>query len=591
MLHYTCTSLSESALLLSFGNEINLPLYDEVMKAKELLEQNPFDGFIETVPAYNSLAVYYNPMQVEAKEQSIAYAVEQIIYHTLNNPVIQQSIDPIIQQSHNIIIIPVCYHETFGIDLQELSEILNRSVEEIIQLHSSKTYKVFMTGFTPGFPYMGIVDERIIAKRKSSPRIKVEAGSVAIVGNQTGIYSLNTPGGWNIIGRTPVKLFDVTKENPFLLKAGDEVKFEVIAKDEFEHYATSDVPVGREIRNGIRPTRASDDNNQIIHIEQCGFLTTIQDAGRINYLQYGVSKGGAMDTYSMQLANLLVGNDLSAPVLELTQSPHQFKFLQDTFVAFAGGGLQPQINGTELSFLQVHFIKAGAVLELKKQIPGFRLYMTVAGGFAGDKFLNSCSTDLLVKAGGFEGRPLKKGDTLSLQKKLTDFQKNLYAVFQSGAAIKFNLETVNFQKNSIRVMKGAEWDFLTEEAKEKIHSTSFSISPQSSRMGYRLKGESITSNEACDIISSPVTQGTVQLTSSGELIILMADAQTVGGYPRVLQVIAADLPLLAQKKPGDAIQFEMVSLQQAEEALKNKAATIQTIQCAIQNLYGFKNKQ
>jgi inhibitor of KinA len=239
MLHYTCTSLSESALLLSFGNEISLELHNQVMLAKELLEANPFNGFIETVPAYNSLAVYYNPLQVEKTETTIASTVEKIITAKLDVDI--QSINPSIP--HSLITIPVCYDDEFGIDLNEISQTLQLSKEEIIQLHSSTTYKVFMTGFTPGFPYMGILDEKLNTKRKTQPRLKVEAGAVAITGNQTGIYPSATPGGWNIIGRTPVKILDTTKANPFLLKAGDEVKFEVITKEEFENYAPSDTLV------------------------------------------------------------------------------------------------------------------------------------------------------------------------------------------------------------------------------------------------------------------------------------------------------------------------------------------------------------
>ncbi|MBX9781995.1 MAG: 5-oxoprolinase subunit PxpB [Chitinophagaceae bacterium] len=239
MTECTIISLSESALLISFGNEINLQLHDEVMKAKKLIEEMKFEGFIETVPAYNSLAVYYNPLLIEQKEKTIALTVEKKIREILNgnNPTIKQS------GNQTQMIIPVCYDDEFGIDLDELSQALQLSKEEIIQLHSSRTYKVFMTGFTPGFPYMGILDEKLITKRKTQPRLKVDAGAVAIAGNQTGIYPSATPGGWNIIGRTPLKLLDTTKANPFLLKAGDEVKFEVITKDEFENYAPSDALV------------------------------------------------------------------------------------------------------------------------------------------------------------------------------------------------------------------------------------------------------------------------------------------------------------------------------------------------------------
>jgi inhibitor of KinA len=233
MIEYKFISLSESALLIEFGNNISLPLHNEVMKAKQMIEQTGFEGFIETVPAYNSLAVYYNPSLIDKSEPTIAATVEKIIKTKLDAAI--QSFNPSLTQS--LITIPICYDDEFGIDLKELSQTLQLSKEEIIQLHSSTTYKIFMTGFTPGFPYMGILDEKLITKRKTRPRMKVDAGAVAIAGNQTGIYPSATPGGWNIIGRTPVKLVDAKKANPFLLKAGDEIKFEMITKDEFENFA------------------------------------------------------------------------------------------------------------------------------------------------------------------------------------------------------------------------------------------------------------------------------------------------------------------------------------------------------------------
>jgi inhibitor of KinA len=223
--------LSQSSILLSFGSEINLKLHEQVMYAKHLIESNPFEGLIETVPAYNSLAVYYNPLQIKKTEETIAASVEQII-----KPILETDSEAQLTKKEKIITIPVCYDPEFGIDIEELSTLLQLSTEQIIFLHTGKLYKVFMTGFTPGFPYMGTVDDQIITKRRSSPRISVEQGSVAIAGTQTGIYPLNTPGGWNIIGKIPLKLFDKTKKKPFLLKAGDDVRFERISKKEFENW-------------------------------------------------------------------------------------------------------------------------------------------------------------------------------------------------------------------------------------------------------------------------------------------------------------------------------------------------------------------
>ncbi len=222
-------SLSETAVLLSFGHTINQEDHEKLMQVKNIIEKNPFKGFIETVPAYNSLAVYYNPPAVEKQHETIAASVIEQVKLMLQreHPLIKESI------STSIISIPVCYDAEFGIDLHELSAQLKLSTEEIVQLHTGKSYKVFMIGFTPGFPYMGTVDEKLFTKRKAHPRVQVPPGSVAIAGNQTGIYPLATPGGWNIIGRTVVKIFDQQKENPFLLKAGDQVQFTSVTKKEF----------------------------------------------------------------------------------------------------------------------------------------------------------------------------------------------------------------------------------------------------------------------------------------------------------------------------------------------------------------------
>lgn len=222
--------LSESAILLSFGNTIDLATHEIMINTKIKIETNPFFGFIETVPAYNSLAVYYNPLEIKKETESISDSVIFQLKHILENK--SASVKPNLLAT--VIEIPVCYDDEYGIDLQELSQQLKLKKEEIIQLHHSQTYKVFMIGFTPGFPYMGILNEQLFTKRKQQPRTSVPPGSVAIAGNQTGIYPLSTPGGWNIIGRTALKLFDKENNNPFLLNAGDTVKFSPVSGKEFK---------------------------------------------------------------------------------------------------------------------------------------------------------------------------------------------------------------------------------------------------------------------------------------------------------------------------------------------------------------------
>ena len=323
-------------------------------------------------------------------------------------------------------------------------------------------------------------------------------------------------------------------------------------------------------------------NKPILHIEQCGFLTTLQDTGRTNYLQFGVSKGGAMDSHAAKIINTLIGNEEQEAMLELTQSPHRFLFIADAVVAFAGGGLQPDVNGQPLPLLQPLFIAENTIVECKQQLPGFRLYMAVAGGFQTEEFLQSNSTDLLIKAGGFHGRPLKKGDVLLQKNKLSKLQQHLLQVLKAGADVEL-LQEEQVATNTIRVIKGIEWNYLQEDSAKQFSEQEFTVTAQSSRMGYRLKGAALTTKQNCEIISSPVTQGTVQLTPSGEMIVLMADGQTVGGYPRIAQVCASDLSVLAQKKPGDKIQFQIVSLQEAEKLYMKKIEELKRVKDVLQS--------
>jgi KipI family sensor histidine kinase inhibitor len=570
--------LSESAVLLLFGNTIDQATHQQIIQTKHLLEQNPFTGLVEIAPAYTSLTIYYNPAHIERGKDQLS------IYETVKKTVskiLENNGSSTLHTKPTVIEIPVCYDEEFGIDLQELSESLQLSKEDIIHLHSKDLYKVFMMGFTPGFAYMGKLNGQLFTSRKSQPRLQVPPGSVAIAGNQTGVYPLQTPGGWNIIGRTPLQLFNKEKQNPFLLKTGDSVKFIPVTKEEFESTFRLTSPSDRIHFDKNQQTGTPDG---IINIQQCGFLTTIQDTGRTGFLQYGVSKGGAMDVYSSQLANALVGNNLNEAVIEITQSPHRFQFTSDTMVVFTGGGLQPVINQQPIPFHQAVLIRQHCTVEMKQQIPGFRLYMAVAGGLHAETFANSASTDLLTKAGGYNGRCLQKGDQLILKNKLSAAQKKLFNVLQKGANIKLNHEVKDSHTDIIRAIEGVELNFLSNSSKQIISSSHFTISMQSNRMGYRLQGELLQTVQPCEIISSAVTQGTVQLTPSGEMILLMADAQTVGGYPRIMQVCATDLSLLAQKKPGDQIQFQFISLQEAEELYLKEVAELNKIKQLVEQL-------
>jgi inhibitor of KinA len=226
---YTLAPLGDSALVIQFVNRIDDAVHARVMQLFQQLQPAP--SFIkDVVPAYASLTVHYD-MAAVSQNGKPAYAEITSFLQT-----ILQSNPEAVAIAERIVRIPVCYAERFAPDLQELATQKNLSVELVIQLHTAVVYRVYMLGFLPGFPYMGKVDNRIATPRKSSPRQSIAAGSVGIAGEQTGIYPLTSPGGWNIIGRTPLPLFTKESETPVLLQPGDRVQFFAITEDAFENY-------------------------------------------------------------------------------------------------------------------------------------------------------------------------------------------------------------------------------------------------------------------------------------------------------------------------------------------------------------------
>jgi inhibitor of KinA len=229
---YRIFPLGDFAITIDFGNTINESINKEVIARFNQLQEKPLPGLIEMIPAYSSLTIYYDILALKKKivnHTTMFEWMKEQLEKQLKMPVQENIIE------ERLVRIPVCYEGEFSPDIQQLAAAKNISVDEVIQIHTSSGYKVYMLGFLPGFAYMGEVNEKIVMNRKPQPQ-NVLAGSIGIAGKQTGIYPLASPGGWQIIGRTPLKLFDTGREEPVLLKAGDTVQFYSISKDEFENF-------------------------------------------------------------------------------------------------------------------------------------------------------------------------------------------------------------------------------------------------------------------------------------------------------------------------------------------------------------------
>jgi len=229
---YNIYPLSDAALIIDFGNNIDETINKMVHSLFFQLQNDPIPGMTEAIPAYSSLTIHYDVLFILNKlnKQTTAY---EWISENLKKYISKENIET--GDPQLLIKIPACYEHEYAPDLDFIVSQNNISPEELIHLHTSTVYRVYMLGFLPGFAYMGMVDEKISSSRKQNP-VTVEAGSIGIVGKQTGIYPLRSPGGWQIIGRTPMKLFDKEKINPVLFKAGDQVQFYSISKDEFEDF-------------------------------------------------------------------------------------------------------------------------------------------------------------------------------------------------------------------------------------------------------------------------------------------------------------------------------------------------------------------
>ena len=316
----------------------------------------------------------------------------------------------------------------------------------------------------------------------------------------------------------------------------------------------------------------------ILIIKQ-GIADSIQDLGRYGSQHLGINPNGAMDAIAAQTANLLVGNDSNNTVIEIHFPSSVILFKEQSLIAVCGADFSPMINDIAIPINTPIIIEKNCVLQFKKPISGARTYLAVKGGFDLPKWLNSFSTNNKANAGGFEGRNLKKHDEIhfrSVQKYGAVLKQKDCEILSWHASLKNFYSASNF----IRIIIGSEYDWLTDDAKKLWGSSSFTISNQRDRMGYRMKGENLLLKNDQQLISSGVTKGTVQLLPDGQVIILMADHQTTGGYPKMAHVISADIPKLSQMNPNEKIQFNIIQQQEAEDILFDQYQQILQLQNA-----------
>ncbi len=302
----------------------------------------------------------------------------------------------------------------------------------------------------------------------------------------------------------------------------------------------------------------------ILRIRRPGPLTTVQDHGRWGFQHLGVPVSGAMDPLSFRVANTLAGNPWTAAVLEITLGGFEAEFLGPTAAALAGADLGFELDGSPLGPGTSFRAEAGSVLRTKGRPRGCRAYLAVAGGFAVPEVLGSRSTYLPARLGGLDGRALRQGDELRA------YGPPFPPAWGPGRHAPPELLSPlppPGEPIRLRVVLGPQADRFTQSGLDTFLGERFEVSPQADRMGYRLEGPRIEHAGPADILSDGIAWGAVQVPAHGRPIVLMADRQTAGGYPKIATVVRTDIPALAQAVPGDTVIFEAISLWEARERL------------------------
>lgn len=298
-----------------------------------------------------------------------------------------------------------------------------------------------------------------------------------------------------------------------------------------------------------------------IKIINPGLFSTIQDNGRAGYQQYGMPVSGAMDTYSMKLANYLVGNPLNEACIEATLIGPEIEILENVTIGICGARVKVLLNEKEVDSNQSIQCKKDDYLSFETITEGSRIYLAFGGGIDVPKVMGSKSTYFRARIGGLNGRNLVAGDELSVN------NQNVKAVSRQIAPdLLLPLSTIA----EIRVIAGTEIHAFSMNALSTFLTSTYEISPESDRMGFRLSGAKIGHRYGPDILSSGISKGAIQVPGHGQPIIMMADHQTVGGYTKIANAISVDIPILGQMKPGNMLKFKEIRLNEAHALLHSQ---------------------
>lgn len=511
----------------------------ETLALLDSLNMAPILGIEEIIPAARTLMVHFHPAKISIQQLAAAISSRDLQ-----------------ERSHTkgkSIEIPVHYN---GDDLALVAEILGCTVQEVIQQHTENEYTVAFTGFAPGFAYMVSNTSQWNIPRRNTPRTRIPAGAVALAGEFSSIYPQASPGGWQLIGITTERMWDLSRPSPALLQPGYRVNF----RDVGRHPATISLPETGETEISLPETS---DHNMVLtpgdscHLEilSVGLLTLLQDLGRVGQAKSGISASGAMDKSALRSANRIVGNSSDQACLEIVSGGFKAIAYGQMLVAITGASCPIEIKTPSGEIFHVNTyqpidLNDGDEISLGVPVAGIRSYLSVRGGFTVPAILSSRSFDTLSNIGP---APLKMND------KLVVGETSRCAAISISETPAFDMPNRD-EIVVLDILFGPRTDWFTQESIDLLSKQIWQVTPQSNRIGLRLNGEcSLSRIKLQELPSEGTCMGAIQIPASGQPVLFLADHPLTGGYPVIASVADYHLDLAGQIPVNAKIRFNPIS--------------------------------
>ncbi|RCW22562.1 KipI family sensor histidine kinase inhibitor [Ciceribacter lividus] len=513
---------------------VELADLDETLALFASLQADPVVGIEDLVPAARTLMVRFRPERLSAATLAAAISGRDLSVRTA--------------PSEHLVEIPVRYD---GEDLDEVARLTGLSAEEVIRRHTESDFTVAFCGFAPGFGYLVGGDPALEVPRRQSPRTRIPAGSVALAGAFSGVYPQASPGGWQIIGTTPEKMWDLSRDPPALFQPGYRVRFFDLER---RRRSTAEA-VGSAPRTVVK-TPDVGHAAPLFKVLAAPIPALFQDLGRFGQTGQGVSASGALDQGALKAASRAVGNPPDWACLEITLGGFSFEATGRATIAFAGAPCPILVRdeaGREIAAAsyQPIALEPGDVVTLGHPPAGMRSYLAVRGGFSVKPVLGSAATDTLAVVGP---EPVGAGGVLAL----ADGREGLTSVSLT--------ETPAFPAPkpgdvvTLDVVLGPRTDWFTEAGLARLTDQLWTVTPQSSRVGIRLSGDQpIERRDSAELPSEGTATGAIQVPHSGQPVLFLADHPLTGGYPVIGAVAEYHLDLAGQIPANAKIRFRPVS--------------------------------